>query len=103
MVAALAHFVWFHFRLDFMNAPWIEHKGDNQPVLSVLGHKFGDVFWKSGSQRTGGVIFEFCDQLLQFDACELPFEWLGDLLIVGLEFQESLGDEIGRASCRERV
>ena len=50
--------------------------------LSALGRKFGDVFHGSGRQGTGGLVFDSCDQLLEFKACEFPFERLGDLLVV---------------------
>jgi len=51
-------------------------------MLSALGRKFGDVFPELGRQGAGGRVFEFGDQLLEFNACEFPFERLGDLLIV---------------------
>src|ERR1017187_450710 len=50
--------------------------------LSTLGHKFGDVFWGLGCQGIIRQGLELCHQFPQFDACEPPFEWLGDLFIV---------------------
>ena len=56
----------------------------DRPVgqLSTLGHKFGDVFWGLGCQGIIRQGLELCHQFPQFDACEPPFEWLGDLFIV---------------------
>ena len=59
--------------------------------LSTLGHNFGDVFWGSSCLGITWRGLELGYQFPELDACELPFEGLGDFFIVRLEFQESLG------------
>ena len=63
-------------------------------LLSALGHKFGDVFWGSGCQRTYERRLEFRNQLAQLNACEFPFKRLGDLFIIRLKLQQPFGDGI---------